>query len=511
MNAVLSRLRGTSSRGGKCSHARKVDLAEFKRIVWDKFALDRTQSGLQLRCETCGTSEDLWICLTCCRVYCISKDGADHALAHQKVCKGSHLLLNCRDSHILCCSCEQYLYPREVAGSSELEQTLTPAVEAWLQVLGRSRNWWRELDCNADMGCHGLKNFGNTCFFTSTLQALLHNRPLGEALRCFPGAQNSERKVSEVQKELLLLTRKYWTDTEAQRVVAAIDPRGLWNAVASNAVFGEYVETTMEDANTLLLDLLDALDEPMVHSTFGVAVSSQTFCSVCAERRRGKQHLLGRFFPTLPVRVCDTVVEFVVGAPFTSSCTEVVISLPLVREEGEGNSKPSSPSKSNLSGWARLASTIEEAETELAELLGVYLAPERISDFRCEHCRTLGKVMKRSSLRSTSDNLVFNLKRFAPAGTGMRIKVHRRVKVPLVLDLGALLGAAHLGVYELGAMVVHDGGMGGGHYMAYARRRNGLTFTEDWIWFSDQHFGVVDPTEVFDSEPFLLFYERKKE
>jgi ubiquitin carboxyl-terminal hydrolase 20/33 len=147
-------------------------------------------------------------------------------------------------------------------------------------------------------------------------------------------------------------------------------------------------------------------------------------------------------------------------------------------------------------------------EATLADLLGAYLAPEWITDYLCEHCQTRGKVLKRFSINGTSDALVFNLKRFAPTASGSRIKVHRKVSVPLVLDLSSLLGSDTLGTYELCSTVVHDGGMGGGHYMAYARQRRGTTLTREWFWFSDQHFGPVDADEVLNSEPFLLFYER---
>lgn len=428
--------------------------------------------------------------------------------------------MSCEDSHVLCCGCEKYLYPREIAGTPQHEEALTPAVEAWLQVLGRSRNWWREMDHTAGPGCHGIRNFGNTCFFTSTVQALLHSGPLCSALREAPLKADGW----EIQHEFLALQRRYWGNSPLDVQEQTIDPRGLWDAVVANAVFGDYAETAMEDANTLLLDLLDALHEPTVHATFGVTVSSQTNCSICAKRRRAASRFFSRLFPRLPARVCDGIAECTAGAPFTSTCTETVISLPLVSEAAvqrspvvaaSGNpsrafSDASEVIQSKLAGQARIGACFGEGETEapVAELLGAYLAPEWIEDYRCEHCKTLGKVMKRFSIQSTSDGLVLNLKRFATTMTGTRIKVHRRVSVPSVLDLTALLGSQSLGAYELSSMVVHDGGMGGGHYMAYARRRRGTSLTNEWMWFSDQHFGPVDDNEVMNAEPFLLFYQR---
>jgi len=496
----------SSSKSGRCNHVQRLNMKDWKRKVADKFEINYTQSGLKLACETCGSQRNLWICLNCCRVLCIGE--GEHALAHRSSRRGCDLLLSCEDSHILCCACEKYLYPREIAGTSDHERALTPAVEAWLQVLGRSRNWWREMDHTPAAGCHGLRNYGNTCFFTSTMQALLHSRPLGSALRHGP----KKERGGEIEREVLRLLRQYWDDAEEE---ATLDPRNLWEAVVAHAVFGEYSENTMEDANTLLMDVLDALDEATIHATFGVRVSSQTTCSICSRRRRSAGNLLSRFFPQLPARAWESIAECFIGAPFTSVSTETVLSLPLVNEAAAAGERMAGErrrldSRGNTLSEQALIGMVGagEGEATLSELLGAYLAPEWITDFRCEHCKTLGKVLKRFSLRSTADAVVFNLKRFAATASGARIKVHRKVAIPMLLDLSALLGSSSFGTYELCSMVVHDGGMGGGHYMAYARHRKGKNLTNDWLWFSDQHFGPVDAEEVFNSEPFLLFYER---
>lgn len=62
---------------------------------------------------------------------------------------------------------------------------------------------------------------------------------------------------------------------------------------------------------------------------------------------------------------------------------------------------------------------------------------------------------------------------------------------------------------------------GGGHYMAYVRRRapnpsaamRGESIpsgqlTDEWLWFSDQHCGAVPVEEVMAAEAYILFYER---
>jgi len=505
---MFGRLYGSSSssKSGRCNHVQRLNQKDFKRRVADKFAIKQTHSGLELKCEDCGSTRNLWICLNCCRVLCIGE--GEHALAHRNGKRGCDLLLSCEDSHVLCCACEKYLYPREIAGSSDHERALMPIIEAWLQVLGRSRNWWRELEHGPSAGCHGLQNFGNTCFFTSTVQALLHSRPLRSTLR-----GPAKEKGGEIQRAFLNLQKQYWDASEEE---PTLDPRGLWDAVVGHAVFGEYSESAMEDANTLLLDLLDALDEPTVYATFGTRVSSEVSCGICSRRRKAASSLISRWFRCLPGRASESIAECFLGAPFISEATELILSLPLQSEASAAGERlaaerraENSLGPSALVEKARIGLTgAGEGEAPLSKLLGAYLAPEWITDFTCEHCHTLGKVLKRCSLRKTSDGLIFNLKRFAATASGARIKIHRKVAIPLLLDLNSMLGSVNFGSYELSSMVVHDGGMGGGHYMAYARHRQGRTLTDDWLWFSDQHFGPVSAEEVFNSEPSLIFYER---
>ena len=67
---------------------------------------------------------------------------------------------------------------------------------------------------------------------------------------------------------------------------------------------------------------------------------------------------------------------------------------------------------------------------------------------------------------------------------------------------------------------------GGGHYMAYVRRRQQqprrsarladaadgdearAPFSDEWLWFSDQCCGLVSEEEVAAAEPYICFYER---
>jgi len=231
--------------------------------------------------------------------------------------------------------------------------------------------------------------------------------------------------------------------------------------------------------------------------------------------------------PKVPLRICQNMAEFIVGAPCTTTELETVISLPLVEEDlGWQHAKFANdiahpmafllgkvlPPAGGCTKWQlqdlMACARCGDGDVEISDLLRAYLAPAEISDFRCDGCGTMGKVFKRSSLVTASDIIVFNLKRFATVFGRMRFKVHKRVKVPMELDLATILSDSSLAKYQLTSLVVHDGVMGGGHYMSYLRERHEDKLTENWIWFSDDYFGNVDAAEVWESEPFLVFYER---
>ncbi|KAK9897369.1 cysteine proteinase [Cystobasidium minutum MCA 4210] len=64
--------------------------------------------------------------------------------------------------------------------------------------------------------------------------------------------------------------------------------------------------------------------------------------------------------------------------------------------------------------------------------------------------------------------------------------------------------------YALAAVVVHIGNHSSGHYLTYRRRprRPSAGLSTDWYRISDEDVERATASEVFRSNPFLLFYER---
>jgi len=58
--------------------------------------------------------------------------------------------------------------------------------------------------------------------------------------------------------------------------------------------------------------------------------------------------------------------------------------------------------------------------------------------------------------------------------------------------------------YLLRSLIVHSGGVGGGHYTAYIRAQNG-----SWYFCDDcQQPRPAPEAEVLSAQAYLLFYER---
>eukprot|EP00004_Rigifila_ramosa_P008707 TRINITY_DN1_c0_g2_i2.p1 TRINITY_DN1_c0_g2~~TRINITY_DN1_c0_g2_i2.p1 ORF type:complete len:233 (+),score=50.50 TRINITY_DN1_c0_g2_i2:72-701(+) len=127
---------------------------------------------------------------------------------------------------------------------------------------------------------------------------------------------------------------------------------------------------------------------------------------------------------------------------------------------------------------------------------------------------------KRYLIATPPSSLTLHLKRFLQTRRGNTEKINQHVSFPLRLvldpfcvpdlDSEAVSSAADVGddaenskyVYNLSGVAVHAGGLGGGHYTAYALHES------QWFYASDTHVSPVPVSEVTASQAFLLFYHR---
>ncbi|RYQ91432.1 hypothetical protein Ahy_B09g097304 isoform B [Arachis hypogaea] len=124
----------------------------------------------------------------------------------------------------------------------------------------------------------------------------------------------------------------------------------------------------------------------------------------------------------------------------------------------------------------------------------------------CPRCKEHRQATKKLDLWKLPEILVFHLKRFSYSRY-LKNKLDTFVNFPIHnLDLTKYViskdGQSYM--YELYAISNHYGGLGGGHYTAYAK----LIDDNKWYHFDDSHVSPVTEAEIKSSAAYVLFYQR---
>ncbi|KAF5362501.1 hypothetical protein D9756_002293 [Leucocoprinus leucothites] len=166
----------------------------------------------------------------------------------------------------------------------------------------------------------------------------------------------------------------------------------------------------------------------------------------------------------------------------------------------------------------------------LRDCLDEFTKEEKLGEddlWYCPRCKKHQQATKRFDLWKAPDILVVHLKRFSNSRT-FRDKIDAFIDFPIEgLDLENMIGErgyakklqeqgvdiAELNltsldeplVYDLYGVDEHIGGLGGGHYRAYA-----LNHANDkWYHFDDSYVRPAKPEDSVNASAYLLFYRRR--
>eukprot|EP00638_Chattonella_subsalsa_P000224 CAMPEP_0117740088 /NCGR_PEP_ID=MMETSP0947-20121206/4139_1 /TAXON_ID=44440 /ORGANISM="Chattonella subsalsa, Strain CCMP2191" /LENGTH=1058 /DNA_ID=CAMNT_0005556147 /DNA_START=142 /DNA_END=3318 /DNA_ORIENTATION=+ len=145
------------------------------------------------------------------------------------------------------------------------------------------------------------------------------------------------------------------------------------------------------------------------------------------------------------------------------------------------------------------------------DCLAQFLKREQLEEtemWYCSKCKEHRRAWKQFFLWRTPPILVVHLKRFGSDGHGFREKLETFIEYPVNgLDFSqyCLDASQPPAVYDLYAVSNHYGGMGGGHYTAYAKNKN----TGKWYDFDDSCVQEIDESGVVTEAGYVLFYMRK--
>lgn len=155
------------------------------------------------------------------------------------------------------------------------------------------------------------------------------------------------------------------------------------------------------------------------------------------------------------------------------------------------------------------------------------------NEWYCPSCKEHKQANKQMSVYKAPKILILHLKRFKQKGILRKEKNETKVNFPPVLDMSPYLQdplpmtsyqkepklkdsfippkypqdyaitCSEKPIYELYAVSNHYGGLGGGHYTAYAK--NG----DKWYDFNDSSVRAVSESSIVGSGAYILFYRRK--
>ena len=96
---------------------------------------------------------------------------------------------------------------------------------------------------------------------------------------------------------------------------------------------------------------------------------------------------------------------------------------------------------------------------------------------------------------------------FGNMGGGMGDKIDDHIDFPMEMDMSKYVTAkdGKSMIYDCYGISNHFGGMGGGHYTAYAIN----PLDKEWYEFDDSSVSKVDPQRVVTSAAYNLFFRRR--
>ncbi|KAJ3232806.1 CSN-associated deubiquitinating enzyme Ubp12 [Chytriomyces hyalinus] len=230
--------------------------------------------------------------------------------------------------------------------------------------------------------------------------------------------------------------------------------------------------------------------------------------------------------------------ELVLVAEFSSKVAAMVFGeevlssyrkdIPAFEAEDAEEAKPTVAGQATTSSSSKVIT--------LSDCLTEFMKEEIMGDedtWYCPKCKEHKKIKKKLDVWSVPDTLVLHLKRFSQTGRGFRSmssnKIDALVDFPVNgLDLSDFVIGKEwmkqqedlhkqpgsfesseaddsLLMYDLFAVSNHFGGLGGGHYTAYAKN----AVDGHWYNFDDSHVSKISESSVVTPAAYMLFYQRR--
>jgi len=154
--------------------------------------------------------------------------------------------------------------------------------------------------------------------------------------------------------------------------------------------------------------------------------------------------------------------------------------------------------------------TVKKQVFQLNECLELFTSTERLGAddaWYCPNCKKHQRATKKFDLWSLPEVLVIHLKRFSYTRS-FRDKLDTLVEFPAKgLNMAPYIMNPNPtdAVYDLIGVANHYGGLGGGHYTAYAKNKD----DNRWYYFDDSSVSESQEEAVCSKAAYVLFYTRR--
>ena len=121
--------------------------------------------------------------------------------------------------------------------------------------------------------------------------------------------------------------------------------------------------------------------------------------------------------------------------------------------------------------------------------------------FKCEKCNESVNLDKKTHFWDLSPILIFLIKKYNVNGV-----FDNSIQYHIKLDMNnyCINYKENSMEYELSGIIIHTGSLGGGHYYSICKNEN----DNKWYKYDDANVSNIDEDNLFNSNPYCLFYKR---
>lgn len=387
----------------------------------------------------------------------------------------------------------------------------------------------------AQPGLCGLSNMGNTCFMNAALQCLSNTPPLTNYILTDKYLEdinptNPLGMHGEIARTYAELIKVMWSGNNTSFL-----PREFKCAVSRFAP--QFIGFSQQDSQELMAFLLDGLHEDLnrIQNKPYIEIKNDIETrpdEVVAEeswnnyKKRNDSIVVDTFHAMLKsTLVCPSCG--LVSVTFDPFCylslplaikQEKLTSLPATGDADKTNIKASGADSSATSSSESVEPSAQKVNTkptlQLKDCITQFTSVERLGAYDpwyCPRCKKHQQATKKFDIWSLPKVLIIHLKRFS-FSRSWRDKIDTLVEFPVDnLDMSEyVLNPAQKKqkmIYNLIGVSNHFGGLGGGHYTAFAKN----SIQDAWYSFDDALVTQTSSKNVVTRSAYVLFYQLQED